>query len=113
MKTPIDNEDVLEQLARVKQRAASQTRLCSLLIPLLETIMADQAALNQEIDKLEQKIKDDQAGDQAVVDALNATIADLQAKIDELELGTDFQPFIDRLQALGTQIVPVTGSTPA
>lgn len=108
----VDNAAVLAQLERVEHVLNRQAKLLACLLPLVEILMETKDELQAEIDSLKQAVIDDQAGDQAVVDAQNKTIGDMQAKIDELELGQDFQPFIDQLKATHALIVPVSGETP-
>lgn len=108
----VDNAAVLAQLERVERVLSRQAKLLACLFSLVEILMGTKDELQAEIDSLKQAVIDDQAGDQAVVDSQNATIAQMQTKINELELGTDFQPFIDQLKATHALIVPVSGETP-
>ncbi len=77
-----------------------------LLSSLVEFLMATQADLMAEIATLKQAVVDDQAADQAVVDSLDAVIAQLKADGDTTAA-------IAALEEIKAEIKTVTtGTTP-
>ncbi len=95
---------------RLIRRIESDVRHMGAVIPLLisfgEFLMANQQDLLNEIAGLKQAVVDDQAADQAVVDALDKIIADLQAS-------GDTSAAIAAIQDVQAQIKTVTtGTTP-
>ncbi len=69
-------------IRHLEQMARHQETVFSWITQLTEFAMAGQVELAAEIATLKQAVADDQAADQAVVDQLDATIAQLKADGD-------------------------------
>jgi hypothetical protein len=87
------------------------TCLKNQLPPLVEILMANAADLQATIDGLKEVIVADQAADQQVVDKLDALVLDLTEQLAAADVDT--QPFIDQLDAIKALVVPAHSSTPA
>lgn len=70
----------------------------------MESLVATQQDLANELDSLRQAIIDDQATDQQAVDALEKNVADLKAQI---AAGADTSATIAQIEAIKALIKPV------
>jgi hypothetical protein len=88
---------------RLDQLVRQQEAALSCITSFSEFLMAIDPQVAAELATLKQAVIDDQTGDQAVVDALDATIADLKA-------GANPADTIAALEDIKAQIAPVNSA---
>ncbi len=98
------NHQIDRELRHLERMARQQATVIAWINSIMEFLMANAADLAAEIASLKQAVADDQASDQAVVDQLDQTIADLKA-------GGDTSATIAALEDIKAQIKPVTSAS--
>ena len=95
---------IAQSLQRIDAILRRQGAVIPCITSLMEYFMANMADLLAEVATLKQAVIDDETADAALVDTLNAKIA-------ELEAGADTQTAIDALKDVAAQLKPPGGTT--
>jgi hypothetical protein len=98
-----ENKRIERKLHRLEKLVREQSSVISCITSLMEILMANQQDALGTVAELRQAIVDDQASDQAVVDRLDAALA-------EAAVNADTQPLIDAIKEAQSQIVPATST---